>query len=131
MSFQRHLRSAAVILLLSSVVLADPKLDDIFTVRMKGEGSCAEYHDPKGNDLLEKMFEDMQKIVKDTNEALSGDYETGWNDEARGLAKSFFGLYSEDGKKPAANSIDAQILTKIQGKRRLRSIPTRSVRLDG
>lgn len=115
MSFKRYFHNTAVLLLLSSAVSADKSVDEVFNVRMTGDSNCAKYHSGN-NDIITKMFDDMQKIVKDTNEVISADYETGWDDKTRGLAKSFFGLQGDDGKKPDASTIDGQILSQVQCK---------------
>lgn len=84
---------------------------------MTGDGSCAKYRTKGGNGQLDRMFEDMQTILHEASTVIEGDFEKDWDDTARSLTSSFFGLKGEgdDGKEtPAADSLDGKVLAKIK-----------------
>lgn len=90
MPFCRYIGGAAAIYLLStSAAAVDPSLDDIFNVRMSGDGFCQEHHGPSSSGVLDRMFQDMQKIMKDTHQVVSKGHETGWDDKTRDLGQVF------------------------------------------
>lgn len=115
MATRRSFGGAVVFSLFALNAFAAPSLDDVFKVRMKGEGSCDKYHGPNGNGQLGKMFDDMQKILHETNGVVEKDYDD-WDDTARSLAASFFGLQPDDkGKQPAADTLDGKVMKKMKG----------------
>ena len=120
MAIRGYLFSALALSWFAVQAHAAPTVDEIYNIRMTGEGSCAKYHGLGGNGQLEKMFNDMQKVLHEANTAVGGDYKNDWTAKTRGLAKSFFGLHGVADDKsvntPATDTLDGKILAKMKGK---------------